>query len=96
MGHDVRLLAVDQLEASMRGIADRYRDVKWRIEEVRGGDSAATALMSVSGDRGAGLVVVGSRGVGGFRAMVMGSTSRTLIEHAPCPVMVVPSAAHQA
>lgn len=93
-GHSPHLLAVDQLEASMRGIADHYRDVKWRTD-VRGGDSAATALIAAAHDCGAGLVVVGSRGVGGFRAMVMGSTSRTLIEHAPCPVMAVPSAAHQ-
>jgi nucleotide-binding universal stress UspA family protein len=96
IGHTPHPLAVDQLEASILGIADRYRDVKWRTEEVRGGDSAATALMAAADDCGAGLVVVGSRGVGGFRAMVMGSTSRTLIEHAPCPVMVVPAAAQQA
>jgi nucleotide-binding universal stress UspA family protein len=94
-GHSPSLTAVDQLEARMRDSADRYRDVKWRTE-VRGGDSAATALMAAADDCGAGLIVVGSRGVGGVRAMVMGSTSRTLIEHAPCPVMAVPPAAHQA
>lgn len=94
-GHSPPPLAVDQLEASTRGIAGRYCDVKLRTE-VRGGDSAATALTAAADDCGAGLVVVGSRGVGGFRAMVMGSTSRTLIEHARCPVMVVPSATHHA
>jgi nucleotide-binding universal stress UspA family protein len=84
MGHDLRRLA------------DSYPDVKWRTEEVRGGDGASTALMDAAVASGAGLVVVGSRGLNGFRAMVMGSTSRTLIEHAPCPVMVVPSTVHQA
>jgi nucleotide-binding universal stress UspA family protein len=39
----------------------------------------------------AGLLVVGSRGLGGFRGLMMGSTSRNLIERAPCPVMVVPA-----
>jgi nucleotide-binding universal stress UspA family protein len=96
IGHTPHLFAADHLAMSMRGIADRYADVKWRAEEVRGGDSASTALMAAADHCGAGLVVVGSRGVGGFRAMMMGSTSRTLIEHAPCPVMVVPSAAHEA
>ena len=80
---------------SVRGVAERYADVKWSTEVVHG-DSAATALMAVAGGTGAGLLVVGSRGVGGFRAMVMGSTSRTLIEHAPCPVTVVPPAVHPA
>jgi nucleotide-binding universal stress UspA family protein len=42
----------------------------------------------------AGLLVVGSRGVGGFHGLMMGSTSRSLIEHASCPVMVIPAAAH--
>jgi nucleotide-binding universal stress UspA family protein len=94
-GHSPDPAAVHHVEASMRGVADRYRDVRWRME-VHGGDSAAAALMAAADDCGAGLVVVGSRGIGGFRAMVMGSTVRTLIEHAPCPVMAVPSGVHEA
>jgi nucleotide-binding universal stress UspA family protein len=94
-GHDSRLSTVDEFAVSVRGVPERYADVKWRGEVVHG-DSAPTALMAAASGTGAGLLVVGSRGVGGFRAMVMGSTSRTLIEHAPCPVMVVPPAVHPA
>jgi nucleotide-binding universal stress UspA family protein len=51
---------------------------------------AASAILDVAD--GAALVVVGSRGIGGFGGLLLGSVSQKLARHAPCPVVVVPSA----
>jgi len=50
-------------------------------------DSPGLAIARVGA--GAGLVVVGSRGRGGFAGMLLGSVSHTVIHHATSPVMVV-------
>ena len=49
--------------------------------------SAADALIQRSA--GARMVVVGSRGHGGFTGMLLGSVSAACAEHAACPVLVV-------
>ena len=36
------------------------------------------------------LLVVGSRGAGGFRGLRFGSTADQVVRYAPCPVVVVP------
>ncbi len=53
--------------------------------------SPAYALVDAS--KGARLLVVGSRGHGGFAGLLLGSTSEHCVRHAGCPVVVVRHAA---
>lgn len=59
--------------------------------EMRRG-SPARALIAAAAARGADLILVGSRGNRGVQRMLVGSTARELLYHAPCSVLIAPGA----
>ena len=60
-------------------------------EDLREG-RATHELVAVCEERRPVLAVVGSRGLHGFKGLLLGSTARHLVNHAPCPVLIVRTA----
>ncbi|GAA3199696.1 universal stress protein [Dactylosporangium siamense] len=73
------------LSESMAGWSGKYPDLDVRHTLVRGRPAAVLTELSA----GAELLVVGSRGRGGFAGLLLGSVSQAAIRHAACPVAVV-------
>jgi nucleotide-binding universal stress UspA family protein len=85
----------EHLEAAARKVLDasmeeaRPADPGVEIEGELAEGRPAAALLAAAQD--ADLLVVGSRGRGGFAGLLLGSVSAQCVHHAPCPVVVVPA-----
>ncbi|HZE29866.1 MAG TPA: universal stress protein [Actinoallomurus sp.] len=75
----------EMLAERLAGWQEKYPEVT--VRRVVAGGRPAKRLLEQAAD--AQLLVVGSRGHGGFTGMLLGSTSQALIHHAPCPLLVV-------
>jgi nucleotide-binding universal stress UspA family protein len=76
--------ADELLATSLAGWHEKYPRVTVRRVVQR--DQPTSALLDAA--RGAQLLVVGSRGRGGFAGLTLGSVSQAVIHHASCPVMI--------
>lgn len=79
--NDARLLVAE----SVAGAAADHPDVHWTTELVNGSPAPALVRRAEFAD----LLVVGSRGRGGFTGLLLGSVSQSALHHAPCPIAIV-------
>ena len=84
--------STDMQEAAEKALSDEIgevvgarSDVRVRPEAIEG--NPAQVLIGASA--GADLLVVGSRGHGGFAGALLGSVSQHCVHHADCPVVIV-------
>ena len=97
VGYD---LPVDLTEATTAVLAESvaavtakgFADVPIEQRVVCG---SAPAVLIAQGNT-ADILVVGSRGLGGFKELLLGSVSHQVVTHAPCPIVVVPRAVETA
>jgi nucleotide-binding universal stress UspA family protein len=72
---------VEKIEQSGGKVAEKHLRIAERYR--------AQQIVQVAEEIGAGLIIMGSRGLGGVRRALIGSVSDSVVRHAHCPVMVV-------
>ncbi|WP_231946541.1 universal stress protein [Auraticoccus monumenti] len=73
-----------ELESDAEPLVSRFPDVTVSHRAHHAGPARAL----IESSRDVRMLVVGSRGLGGFRGMVLGSTSDKCVRYAHCPVLV--------
>ena len=87
-------VSLDDFERSMRAAAERqaseglakHPDLVAELVIKEG--NPAQVLLDESA--GADMLVLGSRGLGGFRGLLLGSIGQQCVHHSRCPVVIVP------
>lgn len=82
--------ARDTLERSLTAVGGELEGVEVETVVEIGGAAEVVVEQASMHD----LVVVGSRGRGGFAGLLLGSVSQQVVLHAPCPVVVVRGPGH--
>lgn len=77
-----------ELRAACADTLADYGDVEVEYVAKRGAPADGLLEAAASAD----LLVVGARGLGGFRGLALGSVSDKVSRHAPCPVVIVRNA----
>jgi len=89
---------IDNAERVAEGVArsqlDELGDARVGVDIERSIVEGAPAPALLEAAEGADLLVVGSRGRGGFTGLLLGSVSQQCAHHAPCPVVIVRASAH--
>ncbi len=82
-----RELARQQTDATLETIGPQSRPSSVTVQAVIGLPAEALIEAAAHAD----LLVVGSRGAGGFKRLLLGSVSSQVTHHARCPVVVIPA-----
>ena len=83
----LRKHARDMIDRAIEKVTDDVAGVNLEPRVLEGDPSAVLLDRAKEAD----LLVVGSRGLGGFRGLLLGSVSQQCAQHATSPVVVVPS-----
>jgi nucleotide-binding universal stress UspA family protein len=79
---------LDQAEALMKDALQEIGEISAKITQEILEGPASEAILNVADVRKIELIIMGTRGLGSLKGLLIGSTSQKVLSHAPCPVLL--------
>lgn len=76
-------------EERLAEAAERAASAGTNAETIVAKGKAVEGICDTAARRGADMIVIGSHGWGAMMSLIFGSTTLGVLQHAPCPVLVV-------
>ena len=76
-------------EAALESALEEIGEISGELKTETLEGPAAEAILNVVEARDIDLVIMGTRGRGGLKGLLLGSQSQKVVSHATCPVMLV-------
>jgi nucleotide-binding universal stress UspA family protein len=72
-------------------IAELAKTASVRVQSLveRSGTTVVESVVNVASDQKVDLIIIGTRGLGGFKRLLLGSVSGGVVSHAHCNVLIV-------
>jgi nucleotide-binding universal stress UspA family protein len=85
-GEEFRISTTAAVERQAADGLARFADLTTELLILKGNPAKVLLEQSKNAD----MLVLGSRGLGGFRGLMLGSVGQQCVQHAHCPVVIVP------
>jgi nucleotide-binding universal stress UspA family protein len=82
----------EAVEATLASAAEVFAAAAVPVEQFARRGDAADAIIDVAEERGAELIIVGSKGTTGAKRFLLGSVPNRISHHAPCAVLIIRTA----
>jgi nucleotide-binding universal stress UspA family protein len=79
----------EDVDATLEAAAEQIKEAGVEVQIFAREGDPADAILDVAEERGAGLIVVGNKGMTGAKRFLLGSVPNKVSHHAPCSVLII-------
>lgn len=85
----------ESAEAQLAAIAEELKGAGVQSESRIVVGTPSVEIVKTARDRAVDLVILPTHGLGAIKHMIMGSTAERVVQHAPCPVLILRNPEHE-